>query len=47
MEKIYEEDIELQAFFKSIYNVSEKKWYFLDFFPKDYNEQDEEKKYMQ
>ena len=47
MEKIYEEDFELQAFFKSLYNVTQNKWYLLDFFPKDYDEKDEEKKYQQ
>jgi len=47
MEKIYEEDFELQAFFKSLYNVTQNKWYLLDFFPKDYEEKDEEKKYQQ
>jgi hypothetical protein len=46
MEKIYEIDEELQAFFKIYYNVTEKKWYKLDFFVSDYNEKDEEKKYQ-
>ncbi len=46
MEKLYEKDEELQAFFKIIYNVTEKKYYKIDFFPSDYEEKDEEKKYQ-
>jgi len=31
MKKIEEKNEELQAFFKSVYNVMKKKWYLLDF----------------
>lgn len=46
MEKIDEVEEELQAFFKSVYNVSENAWYLLDFNVANENEQDEEKKYQ-
>jgi len=46
MKKIEEIEEELQAFFKSVYNVVEKKWYLLDFKVADENEKDEELKYQ-
>ncbi len=46
MKKIEEIEEELQAFFKSVYNVKEKKWYLLDFQVGNENEQDEELKYQ-
>jgi hypothetical protein len=46
MKKIEEVEEELQAFFKSVYNVNEKKWYLLDFTIANKNEIDEELKYQ-
>ena len=46
MKKIEEIEEELQAFFKSVYNVNEKKWYLLDFQLANEDEQDEELKYQ-
>ena len=46
MEKIEEKDEELNAFFKSVYNKNENKWYLLDFTIWNPSEQDEEKKYQ-
>ena len=46
MKKIEEIEEELQAFFKSVYNVWEKKWYLLDFKMENKNEKDEELKYQ-
>lgn len=44
---IREEKIEeLQAFFKSVFNTSTKKWYLLDFVIWNPDEKDEEKKYQ-
>lgn len=46
MKKIDEVEEELQAFFKSVYNVKENSWYLLDFKIWNENETDEEKKYQ-
>ena len=46
MKKIKEIEEELQAFFKSVYNVAENKWYLVDFVIWNDNEQDEELKYQ-
>lgn len=46
MKKIDEIEEELQAFFKSVYNVNENAWYLLDFKVADETEKDEEKKYQ-
>jgi len=46
MKKVEEREEELQAFFKSVYNVLEKKWYLLDFKVADKSEKDEELKYQ-
>jgi hypothetical protein len=46
MKKIEEINEELQAFFKSVYNVLEDKWYLLDFKVANENESDEELKYQ-
>ncbi|MDQ7009275.1 MAG: hypothetical protein Q9M94_03210 [Candidatus Gracilibacteria bacterium] len=46
LKKIEEKKEELNAFFKSVYNKNEKKWYLLDFTILDKSEKDEEKKYQ-
>jgi len=46
LEKKEEKGEELLAFFKSVYNKGEDKWYLLDFHIGNPNEQDEEKKYQ-
>ena len=46
MEKISEKQEELQAFFKSVYNVWKDSWYLLDFTIWNPEEKDEEKKYQ-
>ena len=46
LEKQEEIQEELQAFFKSVYNVKKNKWYLLDFTIWDKSEVDEEKKYQ-
>jgi len=46
MQKVEEKQEELLAFFKSVYNQHEDKWYLLDFTPGNENEKDEEKKYQ-
>ena len=46
MKKIKEIEEELQAFFKSVYNIAENKWYLVDFVIWNENEQDEELKYQ-
>ncbi len=46
MKKTEEVEEELQAFFKSVYNVEERNWYLLDFQVADENEKDEELKYQ-
>ena len=46
MKKIEEIEEGLQAFFKSVYNVNENKWYLLDFQVANEDERDEEKKYQ-
>ena len=46
MKNISEKEEELQIFFKSVYNVSENKWYLLDFTIWDTSETDEELKYQ-
>ncbi len=46
MQKIEKKEEELQAFFKSVYNSSNKKWYLLDFHLANPDESDEEKKYQ-
>ncbi len=46
MKKIKEIEEELQAFFKSVYNVAENKWYLVDFVIWNENEQYEELKYQ-
>jgi hypothetical protein len=45
LEEKEEKKEQLQAFFKSVYNVTKKKWYLLDFSIWDKNEKDEEEKY--
>jgi len=46
LENKQETEEELQAFFKSVYNVNENKWYLLDFHIWNPDEKDEEKKYQ-
>jgi len=46
MKNISEKEEELQTFFKSVYNISENKWYLLDFTIWDTSETDEELKYQ-
>ena len=46
LNKVSEEEEELQSFFKSVYNSSNQKWYLLDFTIWNKNEKDEEKKYQ-
>jgi len=46
LEKKSEKQEELQAFFKSIYSVTDNKWYLLDFTIRDKYEKDEELKYQ-
>lgn len=46
LENISEKEEELQTFFKSIYNTSNKNWYLLDFTIWNESEKDEELKYQ-